>query len=197
MLATLKYAWLTIRHKWFVLLAGLRIGCPLWRLIKHDMSKLGWYELPKYGRQFFGGRDDPYGFMCCWIHHQNHNDHHWEYWIPRTGHSRCTPPYEDNKPVTMPRGAVLEMVADWFGASRAYEGAFPTSAEDWPWLQLNLHNVYARVDGETHAHINDALRIGGIEPPIIAQAENCESCTDPDLREIMKDIDEWGKNVSG
>ncbi len=35
----MKYFLLIIKHKWFVLLAGIKIGCPLSRLLLHDMSK--------------------------------------------------------------------------------------------------------------------------------------------------------------
>jgi len=137
LIPTLRYLILTLQHKWYVFLAGLRLKVPLWRLITHDLSKLSWAELPHYGRQFFGAKDDPEGFIRTWVHHQNHNDHHWEYWVPRTGHNRCTPPYPDNQPIPMPEEAVLEMVADWMGACRAYEGHWPKVA-DWEWLKKNF-----------------------------------------------------------
>lgn len=135
-----KYFWLTIKHKWFVFLAGLKVGCPIWRLITHDLSKFSLYELPHYGRQFFGEKNDPDGFIKCWVHHQNKNDHHWEYWIPRTGHNRCYPPYKDNLPIYMERGAMAEMVADWIGASRAYEGRWP-NANNWEWFISNFDKI--------------------------------------------------------
>ena len=53
----MKYFWLTIKHKWFVFLAGLKIGAPLWRLITHDMSKLSWREFKHYQRQFYGDKN--------------------------------------------------------------------------------------------------------------------------------------------
>jgi len=158
--ATLKYLWLTVKHKYFVFLAGLRVGCPIWRLITHDLSKFLPCELPNYGRQFFGTKDDPEGFIRCWIHHQNHNDHHWEYWIPRTGHNRCTPPYPDGVPVRMPKDAVLEMIADWFGASRAYEGKWPVSLENWGWFQNNFDKIVIHPDTKKLIYIT--LRTGGV-----------------------------------
>ncbi len=130
----MKYFWLTIRHKWFVFRAGLRTRAPLWRLLIHDWTKFLPCELPHYQRQFFGKADDGEGFIGAWVHHQNHNPHHWEYWIPRTGHNRCTPPYPDGEPVPMPMWAVREMVADWLGASRAYGGEWPDPA-NWGWLK--------------------------------------------------------------
>ena len=150
----MKYLWLTIKHKWFVFLAGLRTGAPIWRLIIHDWTKLTPSELPHYQRQFFGKADDPGGFIRCWIHHQNANPHHWEYWVPRTGHNRCSPPYRDNMPVEMPDWAVREMVADWLGASRAYDGRWPTK-DNWPWFKTNFRKI--RVGPETRIFIQQVI----------------------------------------
>lgn len=132
---TLKYAWLTVKHKAFVFRAGLKTKAPLWRLIIHDLSKFGPSELPHYGRAFFGDKSDPDGMACAWAHHQNVNDHHWEWWIPRTGHNRNDGPSGDDQPLPMPMHVVREMVADWLGASRAYGGAWPKSRGTWSWLQ--------------------------------------------------------------
>lgn len=152
MLPTIKYAILTIKHKWFVLLAGLRVKCPLWRLITHDLSKFGWSELPHYGRQFFGDKSDGPGFIRCWLRHQNRNDHHFEYWIPRSGHNRCTPPYPDNQPISMPEDAIREMVADWLGASRAYEGKWP-DVHNWSWFESNWPKISEHMTGWTIQHV--------------------------------------------
>lgn len=133
---TLKYSWLTFKHKWFVFCAGLKTGAPLWRLVIHDWSKLTRAEAPHYGRQFFGDKSDPLGFTYAWNHHQKTNPHHWEYWIPESGHNRGG--YQDREPLPMPEHFIREMVADWLGASRAYEGAFPRSMAEWSWLNQNF-----------------------------------------------------------
>lgn len=130
----MRYFWLTLKHKWFVLLAGLRTRAPLWRLLLHDWTKFLPCELPHYDQQFFGGAGDAAGFITAWVHHQNSNPHHWEYWIPRTGHNRCTPAYPDNVPIDMPEWAIREMVADWLGAGRAYQGRWP-DVHHWVWLR--------------------------------------------------------------
>lgn len=136
----MRYFWLIIKHKWFVFLAGKRCGVSLWRRVTHDLSKFLSCELPHYQRQFFGKADDPEGFIRCWVHHQNHNDHHWEYWIPRTGHNRCAPPYPDNEAIPMPYPAVREMVADWLGAGRAYNGKWP-DVYNWKWFDENFDKM--------------------------------------------------------
>jgi len=145
----IKYVILTIKHKYFVLVAGIRIGVPLYLLLMHDMSKFLPSELPHYAKQFFGSKDDPIGFILCWTHHQNRNPHHWEYWIPRTGHNRCDPPYKDMFPIDIPDKYIREMVADWIGASRAYEGKYPD--RNWQWLKNNFKDI--RVSPSTRNRI--------------------------------------------
>jgi len=110
------------------------VKASLWRLLMHDLSKFSKHELPHYDRQFFGDADRPEEFIRAWVHHQNHNQHHWEYWIPRTGHSRCDPPYPDGEPIPMPMKYVREMVCDWLGAGRAYEGKW-IDVKNWTWLE--------------------------------------------------------------
>lgn len=132
-----KYAWLTIKHKWFVFRAGRRLGVPVLRLLKHDLSKFGLAELVHYGRAFFGPADQPMDFSKCWLHHQNHNDHHWEYWILRTNHDLDS---GSLRSVPMARDATTEMVADWMGACRTYDGHWPEIG-NWPWLKENFTKI--------------------------------------------------------
>jgi len=154
---TLKYIWLTTKHKAFVFRAGLRTRAPLWRLMIHDWTKYTPAEAPHYGRQFFGDKSDPAGFARAWLHHQNTNPHHWEYWIPRTGHDRGGVAAH-NGALRMPMWAVREMIADWFGASRAYEGKWPTDWKTWAWLQKDLRSrILPRVHPETRQDILDVL----------------------------------------
>lgn len=136
---TLKYFWLTVKHKYFVFLAGLKTKTPLWQLLIHDWSKLTPAELPHYGRQFFGSADDPLGFSNAWNHHQKVNKHHWEYWVLVTGHNRGG--YKDGSCLPMPEKYTREMVADWLGASRAYEKKWPKSLEEWDWFKRNFENI--------------------------------------------------------
>lgn len=165
---TLRYALLTVKHKWFVFLAGLKIGVPFWRLITHDLSKFSRAECPPCGCQVFGDKGDPEGFIRAWIHHQNTNDHHWEYWIPRTGHTRCLPPYLDGEPVRMPRAAVEEMIADWFGASRAYEGGWPVNNK-WKWLDNSWPKIRKNLHPATELDVISILLSVGIDIPLVVE----------------------------
>lgn len=129
MRAHLQYANYVARHKWFVFLAGLRTGAPLWRLIVHDWTKFSPAEWGPYVRRFYGGRpgvpvtgDDAPDFRAAWLHHQHKNAHHWQHWVLRQ---------DDGKIVAlpMPEPFVREMVADWMGAGRAITGRW--SAAEW------------------------------------------------------------------
>lgn len=144
---SLKYAWLTLKHKWFVIVAGVRLRVPLRRLLLHDLSKFGFYEIGHYGRQFFGDHNDPLGFSYAWLHHQKYNLHHWEAWIPVSGHTRGG--YPGGEPLPMPLMYVREMVADWFAASRTYEGKWPEPGK-WKWFgehycKIKVHKDTRRV----------------------------------------------------
>lgn len=132
---TLRFMKDTLRHKWFVLLAGLRTKAPLWRLIIHDWSKFTPAEAPHYGRRLHGSKDDNLGYVTAWNHHHKANPHHWEYWIPGSVHKAS--PVAAGEPLPMPEWAVREMVADWLGAYRTHEGGMPASLDDWPWVRSN------------------------------------------------------------
>lgn len=141
----LKYAWLTIKHKWFVAMAGISLRVPIWRLVIHDLSKFGPSELFAYGRQFFGDKGDPEGFEKAWLHHQNVNLHHWEYWVSRSGHNRGAVSgndYHEPSPIPMPETYIREMIADWMGASKAYTGGWQMGE----WLSKNLWRMNLHPD---------------------------------------------------
>jgi hypothetical protein len=124
-----------IVHKGFVLRAGLRTKAPLRLLLIHDWTKLSPAEAPGYARQFFGDKGDPAGFEKAWDHHKAHNPHHWEFWVDDSGVARSVPEH-----------FVREMVADWLGASRSYEGKWPALRSDWPWLAKNLPRINLHPD---------------------------------------------------
>lgn len=120
MMTHLRYLWAVLRHKWYVFVAGVRIGgIPLWRLIIHDWTKFTGAEWGPYARRFGQGTSgtlnhatEPAEWQAAWRHHWENNPHHWEYWLDMNG-----------EPLTaMPDEYLREMVADWCGASRAYTG---------------------------------------------------------------------------
>lgn len=133
MKAHLRYLSYVARHKWWVLVAGLRTGAPLWRLVIHDWSKFTPAEWGPYVAYFYGERErlkrteaddyryavavEPYerAFDRAWLHHQHANPHHWQHWTLREDSGAV-------KLLAMPEAFVREMVADWMGAGRAITG---------------------------------------------------------------------------
>jgi len=119
------------RHKWFVLVAGLKFKVPLLRLIFHDWSKLMPVEWVAYREFFYGERTDEVkeAFKRAWAHHIHLNPHHWNHWM-----------YTDEdgtKTLQMPETYVREMLADWYGAGRAIRG---TWSADW-WYEKNKETI--------------------------------------------------------
>lgn len=136
----LRYISYLLRHKWFVFVAGLRTGAPLWRLLIHDWSKFLPCEWLPYARYFYGSYPPwdrakiecpgyPYrltkegmaeSFDRAWLHHQHFNPHHWQYWILREDSGAV-------KRLPMPEKFAREMLADWMGAGRAITGKWGTT----------------------------------------------------------------------
>src|SRR5690348_11402587 len=98
-----QYLRYVIRHKWFVFVACMRCGVPVWRAIIHDWSKFLPCEWYAYVNVFYGDHPSwnhissgqkwagyPYEltkeywaerFNLAWNHHQKCNKHHWQYWL--------------------------------------------------------------------------------------------------------------------
>ena len=135
-----RYLSYVVRHKWFVFVAGLRTGAPLWRLLIHDWSKFLPSEWRAYATYFYASkpfadfgdarhwpgalgpadverimRERQDAFDVAWLKHQHRNPHHWQHWLLQEDDG-------DGKLVRMPDHFVREMVADWMGAGRAITG---------------------------------------------------------------------------
>lgn len=119
MRAHLAYLRYVLRHKWFVLLAGLDLGVPLWQLLIHDWSKflprewfpyVGYFDTPKERQR----PDAAQRFDLAWNHHQKVQPHHWQHWLLVTDSDAPR-----LRPLPMPDRFVREMIADWRGAGRA------------------------------------------------------------------------------
>lgn len=137
----LKHVRKVLEHKRHVWTTGRRLRVPVVRLLKHDLSKLGFLEAEAYSKRFYGDWPTRMVETCWrlgWHHHVRNNDHHWEHWV--------LPTVEDRTGLTvnaleMPEVAAREMVADWLAASRSYEGHYPINLRDWGWYQQNYHGI--------------------------------------------------------
>lgn len=144
----MRYALAVLRHKYFVLIAGLRLGgIPLWRLITHDWSKFHPREFATYRKRFGSkliiSRNE---WRMAFLHHYSTNPHHWEHWV-----------YWDGNPLPMPETYVREMIADWMGASKSYAGHW----DFMPWVRENIPHM--KLHTTTKNRIKEVLRELGEE----------------------------------
>jgi len=126
-------------HIKYVIEFGRKLGMNEQQLTAHDASKWGGMEFGPYARFFHGGGTNGTEMAHAWLHHIHANPHHWQYWIFPEGASAWSPNGADIEggALEMPEMYVLEMVADWHGASMAYTGCW--EIDDW--LIGNLNSV--------------------------------------------------------
>lgn len=154
-----KYLLKIVKHKCFVFYYGvLYTDANIYDLLIHDFSKFFPYEFFKYMRFFNYPKSDKIkeDFSYAWLHHQNNNKHHYEYWITRTGHSSATKNIDEVKALDMPERYVREMVADWMAASRIYNGALYKLSE-WEWFKVNYPVIKNNVTFKTNNKILEIL----------------------------------------
>lgn len=161
-----RYFKFVIQHKWFVFIAGLKIGperwyqWPLWvmRLVLHDWDKFTPVEWRGYKRRFDNGNnfaamaDDPVYHMAYHMH-MKRNKHHREWWVSvrETGQPRVLP---------MDTNSRREMLADMQGQGRAVGKVDITQWYlDWrenmqlhsdtqAWLDLQIIGSYLKTERE-------------------------------------------------
>jgi len=127
-------------HIKYVIEFGQRLGVDPQQLSEHDASKWGAEEFGPYARYFHNGKGNPTEMARAWLHHLRENPHHWQYWIFPSGASAWSPNGADveDGALEMPEKYVLEMVADWHGASYSYTGSW----EIYDWLLANLGGIH-------------------------------------------------------
>ena len=118
-------------HKWWVFYYACKLRIP-WQGLIHDLSKFSWVEL-KESIKYYQGNKSPIpvakaeqGYSEAWQHHKGHNKHHYEYWIDNID--------GEIKLIPIPFKYILEIIADWLGAYRVYNGKEDFNAEYEWWL---------------------------------------------------------------
>ena len=139
-----------LAHKAFVLKAGvLWTGAPLWRLVIHDLSKFRPIEFRGFYTRYTHGPRDDAEWHAAEAAHSRGNPHHWEYWalpsIDREGRV-------DLRVREIPDWALREMVADWYGAGRIYQGCWCDPMEN-PWWEIEGRHIVARLPEDTRARL--------------------------------------------
>lgn len=140
-----------LTHKWWVFYYACKLGI-VWRGIKHDMSKFSPTEFWESVRYWTGTKSPipvckaDKGYSLAWQHHKGRNPHHYEYWVDKLDRGGVA--------IKMPWKDLLELVADYLGAARAYLGKnFTLQGEaDW-WRNKRKENI--KMNEETQ----DALSI--------------------------------------
>lgn len=140
------------RHKWFVFLACLQWGVPIWSAILHDWDKFLPDEWLSYAACFYAPNGSPQyvetdAFNVAWLKHQNRNKHHWQYWVLMEDSGNVIP-------MNLPDSARREMLADWYGAGRAYNANW-TPLEPRQWYEKNKDKM--QLNPETREWVETQL----------------------------------------
>lgn len=121
-----KHFFVIVKHKYYVGIECWKRGL-YWQGIIHDLSKFSFAEfIPS--ALYFQGNGSPIdkqraeiGYSISWLNHKAKNKHHWHYWLDIDGGKIITVP--------IPRKYLLEMVCDFIGAGKAYNGKNYTPEE--------------------------------------------------------------------
>ncbi len=133
--------------------AGAWLGVPKEQLAEHDETKFTAAEFMPYVRQHHGDKGDPSSYAEAWLHHIHNNEHHWQHWIFPDGYS----PKGSNVQggiVPMPDNYALEMVSDWAGANKTYQGHWDMSK----WLNENFGRIHNFLSHSTHQYVLKTLK---------------------------------------
>jgi hypothetical protein len=146
--AHFRYLVYILHHKWVVLLEGMKLNVPLWRLIIHDWTKFLPDEWFGYVRGYYApdgtSRHKPSleSDRARLLHHRR-NPHHWEYWVLVRENGKIDP-------LPMPEVLRREMLADWRGADRALR-----RGDLVEWYYQNRENI--RLNVETRFWLEEHL----------------------------------------
>lgn len=141
-------------HKYWVFHYCCKFGI-IWRGITHDLSKFHPTEFCE-SVKYYSKESSPIprckadkGYSLAWQHHKGHNDHHYEYWVDNLD--------KGGVPIKIPFNCILEMLADWLAAGKAYKGSKFREEDEYGWfenftkLKPKIHNESMRI---IHAMMN-------------------------------------------
>ena len=163
-----------LKHKFWVFYYACKLGIP-WRGFVHDLSKFSPVEFWESVR-YWSGTSSPIpvckkhkGYSKAWQHHKGHNSHHYEYWVDNLDKGGIA--------IKMPWYDVLELVADYLGAGRAYQGKKFTLEGEFEWWQ-NKKKENLQIHEETEDLITRLLhsysRTGKVGKPAVGLKEAYE-----------------------
>lgn len=115
MLQHYKYLRYILKHKYYIIVYGTKIGLPLWRALLHDWTKFMPNEWSAYANRSYTktgeskralGISTTDDFEYMKMRHRGRNKHHWQAWVQIKSRGRLIP-------LPIPEVYVKEMVADW------------------------------------------------------------------------------------
>lgn len=151
----LAFIWLFLRFKFYLVIAGLRLGVPFYMLLINDFSKLSIAEFGPYARKLYKQKDYDNYYTQTEINdeykeaqriHYTTNKHHWDYYVDESG-----------EVTEMSENCVKEMLAGFFAASRTYNGHWDISG----WLQESLSKMILHPN--TRKNLYELLKQSGYE----------------------------------
>ena len=135
-------------HKYWVLVYCRKLGIT-WRGITHDLSKFSPVEFWESVR-YWDGKTSPIvkckadkGYSLAWQHHKGRNRHHYEYWVDNLD--------QGGTPIKMPWKDLLELIADYLGAGRAYNNVVGNSIlkHEKEWFRKKIQNDHPKIHPAT------------------------------------------------
>lgn len=129
----INYFWYLAKHKWYVLIAGLKLKVPLWQLLIHDYTKLfpsilrAYSDSQVYGYNYKNWPEEARNrFDWASLQHTRWEKHHFQNYIVIFD-SGC------QKALEIPDNYLRELVADWNSAGKAKTGKWDAK----PWYYKN------------------------------------------------------------
>jgi hypothetical protein len=104
-----------VEHKKNVFIECWKAGLYI-HAFTHDLSKFRPSEFIPYAKKNEGGfknkksQSVEMNFSLAWLHHQNRNKHHWEYWMCRDGYS-----------LPIPTLYIRQIICDWKAMGRKFD----------------------------------------------------------------------------
>ena len=142
-------------HKYWVYKYAKQIGIPCQGLL-HDLSKFSWVEFSESVKFYQEGKSSPIvaakkaqGYSLAWQHHKGRNPHHYEHWTDK---------YDDGTiALKMPFKYALELIADYLGAGRAYQGKSFTPEAEYKWWKNHIDTKDIMMHEETKYFVSWVL----------------------------------------
>ena len=142
-------------HKYWVFRYAKQLGIPYQGLL-HDLSKFSWIEFSESAKFYQGGKSSPInaakeaqGYSLAWQHHKGRNPHHYEYWTDKYDVGTIA--------LKMPFKYVVEMIVDYLGAGKVYQGKAFTLKGEYDWWKTKLKECPPKMHIETQNFVSYIL----------------------------------------